>query len=145
MSRMIAGISFVLLVCSVQSFGQTPTGIPETLHLKKFVAPAYPALARKNRIQGTTTTELHVRPDGIVESVKVVTAHAIFHEYVEAALRQWVFEPAKRSGDLKVTVAFKLDCDEVHAERLAETHVQADLPTFVEVRTCPEPFVTSSN
>jgi TonB family protein len=144
MVRRLAGISLCLSV-RVASLGQAPTGAAETLHVKRFVAPAYPAVARKSRMQGTTTTQLHVRPNGTVDSVKVLMAHAVFHDYVEAALRQWVFEPSEGSVELKVTISFKLGCDEVHAQRSAETQVEADLPGFVEVRTCSEPVVTSTN
>jgi TonB family protein len=130
---------------SVCFLAQMPTEVAGTPHVKKFVAPSYPSAARKNRMQGTTTTELHIRSDGTVDLVKVVMANAVFHDHVEAALRQWVFEPAKGPSDLKVTVSFKLDCGEVHTERLAETHVQADLPDSVEVRTCPEPVIDTVN
>jgi hypothetical protein len=64
---------------------------------------------------------------------------------VEAALKQWVFEPAQTSGDLNVTVWFQLDdCDEAHADS-PETHIEADLPDLVKVRTCLDPIITTNN
>jgi|GEM_PF-2457824 len=116
------------------------------LQVKKFVAPPYPVAARKNRMQGTTVAEVLVRPDGTTSFVRMVMAHSVFRDYVEAALKQWTFEPAQTSGDLKVTVSFKLDgCDETRAESSIETHVEANLPNFVEVRTCLEPITTTNN
>ena len=117
----------------------------------RFVAPAYPAAARKGRMQGTTTTELQVRPDGTVDSPNVVMAHPIFHDYVEAALKQWVFEPVPKLTALKVTVRFWLDgCGEPapnqkREQLFGETLIQAALPDLVEVRTCLEPIVTTNH
>jgi TonB family protein len=138
------GIAFVLALFSVGLRPQTLTGTATTLHIKKFVAPAYPSAARKNRMQGTTTSELQVRADGTVESVKVVMAHPVFHFYVEKALRQWLFEPSVKSTPLTVTVRFSLDECQGYEES-SETLVQAELPDSVEVRTCLEPIVTNVN
>jgi TonB family protein len=144
MLRRLAGTWFLLSICSFSSFGQTSANSTSILRVKKFVGPAYPAAARKNRMQGTTATELHVRSDGTVDSVKVVMSHPVFHDYVEAALRRWVFEPATGSGNLRVTVSFKLQaCDE--GLRSTETRIEADFPDLVEVTACLDPVVTSIN
>jgi TonB family C-terminal domain len=123
------------LGCGILSYGQD--GGNTALHVKKFVAPAYPPLARKNRMQGTTTSVVEVRADGTVASVTVTMAHPFFHVGVAAALRQWTFEPVGVPTSLKVTVKFSLEnCDEIPLEALTETRVQADLPDTVEVDTC---------
>jgi len=89
-------IALLLTFCSLGVLAQTPSETKTTLHIKRFVVPAYPVAARKGRMQGPTTTELQVRPDGTVDSANVVRAHPIFQDYVEAALKQWVFEPVPK-------------------------------------------------
>ena len=151
MFRKLAGVSFLLSLCSIVSLSQTSVETSGTLRVKKFVAPAYPVAARKNRMQGTTTTELQVRLDGVVDSVKVTMAHPVFHDYVEGALKQWIFEPIAKPTAIKVTVKFWLDaCGESAASKpsepiFGETLVQADLPDSVEVRTCLEPVITTND
>lgn len=144
-------IALLLALWSLGLLAQTPSKTGTALQVKRFVAPAYPAAARKGRMQGTTASELQVRPDGTVDSVKVVMAHPVFQEYVEAALKQWVFEPVPRLTTLKVTVRFWLDgCGEpapnqTREQLFGETLVQADLPDLVEIRTCLEPVITTTN
>jgi hypothetical protein len=93
-------------------------------------------------MQGETTTELQVRADGTVESANVSMAHPFFRDYVEAALKQWEFEPTGKAFVQKVTLRFSLDgCDNVHSSNpnaYRETHVQAQLPQLVEVTTCTD-------
>jgi TonB family protein len=138
------GIALLAAVCPLRPAAQVPAETAPTLHVKKFVAPAYPVLARYGRIQGTTTTDLQVRADGTVESVKVTMAHPVFHSYVQKALRQWLFESSARSATLTVTVKFSLsDC--IGHESSAETLVQADLPSAVEVTTCLAPITVTNN
>jgi len=150
MPRQLAKALVVLTLCLLGSLSraQTPSG---GLRVKKFVAPAYPAAARENRMQGTTITELQVRADGTIGSVKVVDAAPVFHDYVEAALKQWVFDPIPQPATLRVTVKFFLDsCGKAgpHQEApqlFGETLVQADLPETVEIRTCLKPIITNVN
>ena len=131
------------------TWAQPPDAIAPSPNVAKFVAPAYPWRARAARIQGETTTELHVRANGTVESVNVTMAHAIFRDYVEAALKQWEFEPTGKMFVQKVTVRFSLDgCDDIRSsisDLYRETRVQARLPQLVEVRTCPELIITNTN
>ncbi|HEX7423395.1 MAG TPA: energy transducer TonB [Terriglobales bacterium] len=123
-------------------WAQTPTPSAPSPHVTKFVAPAYPWRAREIRMQGETTTELQVRADGTVESANVTMAHPFFRDYVEAALRQWEFEPTGKTFAQKVTVRFSLGgCGNVHsinANAYKETRVQAQLPQLVEVTTCTD-------
>jgi TonB family protein len=134
----------VLTCCSLSLLGQTSS--TSTLHVKKFIAPAYPTLARGGRFEGSTTSEVRVRADGTVDSVEVVSAHPLFRLNVEQALRQWVFEPTGDPASLKVTVKFSLTegCDKIPDDSVIETRVIANLPDTVFVNTCTEPIVTTS-
>jgi TonB family protein len=130
-------------------WAQTLSPLPSP-HVARFVAPAYPWKARAARMQGETATELQVRADGTVQSANVTMAHPFFRDYVEAALKQWEFEPTGRTFVQKVTVRFSLvdGCDDLRSSRpdaYRETRVQARLPSLVEVRTCPELIVTNTN
>ena len=117
-----------------------------SIHVKKFVAPIYPARARQARIMGKTNAELQIRADGAVDSVKVVMAYPMFTSAVETALKQWTFDPIPKSTTLKINVKFWLEeCDERKAMSGGETLVVADLPDNVEVRTCIEPTITNIN
>ena len=138
-----------LILCTLL-FATVWAQTPSPPHVTKFVAPAYPWKARAARMQGETTTELQVRADGSVESVNVTMAHAIFRDYVEAALKQWEFEPTGKTFVQKVTVRFSLvdGCDDIRSsgpDAYRETRVQARLPQLVEVRTCPELIITNTD
>ena len=93
-------------------------------------------------MQGTVTSEILVRADGTVDSVKVTTSSPIFRDYVETALKQWEFEPIGKAFAQVVIVRFSLvdGCDNIRssdAGAYRETRVQAHLPGLVEVGTCP--------
>lgn len=103
-----------------------------------FVAPAYPRAARQAGMQGNTITELSVNQKGVVTEAKRILGHAIFEQYVLAALRQWRFKPSGQEYTFQVTCLFELTTDECEgtAERPAtETHVSAELPALVRVTT----------
>jgi hypothetical protein len=141
-----------LIVCILlfaTAWAQTPTPSAPSPHVTKFVAPPYPWRAREIRMQGETTTELQVRADGTVESAKVTLAHPFFRDYLEAALKQWEFEPTGKMFTQKVNVRFSLgDCRHVHssnANAYRETHVEAQLLQLIEVTTCTDPIIIEVN
>jgi TonB family protein len=142
MRRLIGATLFTL--CSFGLSGQSSA--TPVLHVTRFVAPGYPAVARKNRVQGTAASEVHIRADGSVESVDVTMAHPVFRDYVRKALKLWVFEPTGTPTTLRVTVRFILDDDDsykISDEARPETRVQANLPDMVSVRTCSDPVMST--
>jgi len=132
-----------LLTISSSSLAAQNNSTP-TPHIKRFVAPQYPAAARKARMQGSTTSELHIRAEGTVESVNVTMAHAAFEGFVRKALSQWTFEPLSAATTLKVTVKFSLSACEPYASS-EETFVTADMPNAVEITACSQPIETHVN
>ena len=124
------------MLLSLAAFAQTSASVHH------FVAPDYPAAAWLARIQGTTVAEVAVKADGTVETVKIVSAHLMFRDAVESALKQWTFStPAATS--LLVTTKFELDPDcplsgshEPDKRHYVRTQIVADLPATVEVKTC---------
>ena len=102
----------------------------------KFVAPAYPRAAKDQRIFGKTLTRLAINRDGLVTEAKTIVAHRVFEDYVLDALKQWRFKPSDHEYTLEVTCLFELaegKCD-LHPIT-PETHVSAELPTVVHIRT----------
>lgn len=79
-------------------------------------APAYPPLSRRLREEGRVVLRVLVSPDGLVESLEVMTTsgHARLDETALAAVRRWRFVPARAgeravAGWAIVPVAFHLD------------------------------------
>ncbi len=64
------------------------------------VEPAYPADARRHRIEGRVVARLLVTADGGVHDISIVSAKPprIFEQAVMAALEQWKFHPARYKG-----------------------------------------------
>jgi TonB family protein len=105
----------------------------------KFVAPPYPRAAKDQRIMGKTLTRLTVNPAGLVTEAKTITAHRVFEDHVLEALKQWQFKPSDRVYVLEVTCLFEIDNGKCEGTDLhpvtSETHVSAELPTVVHIRT----------
>jgi TonB family protein len=104
----------------------------------KFVAPPYPRAAKDKRIIGRTVTRLSVDRDGSVMEVKTISANPLFEGYVLDALKQWRFKPSDREYTLEVTCLFELDqdCEGTNLHPVtSETHVSAELPSVVHVKT----------
>ncbi len=130
-------IVFALIFASTVLAQDTPAA--GGLTLLTFVAPAYPRAAKGKRIQGTAIAEITIGFDGRVVDVKTVSAHPVFAGYVVSALKQWRFKPLTKESTLRVTTKFEFLDDPGEAGNkcpvIPETHVSADLPTFVHVTT----------
>ena len=77
------------------------------------VAPAYPQLARNQRLSGDVKIDALIGENGHVSAMKVILGPALLHQAAMDALRQWKYQPATLNGQpmamhLTVTVQFKL-------------------------------------
>lgn len=77
------------------------------------VEPEYPEEARVAGIQGAVVLDVHIRPDGYVERVDVVSGEAVLANAAIAAVKQWRFKPRQVSGQpaqmqTTVTLNFRL-------------------------------------
>jgi TonB family protein len=77
------------------------------------VAPAYPQLARNQRLSGDVRIDALIGENGHVSAMKVISGPALLHQAAMDALRQWKYQPATLNGQpmpmhLTVTVQFKL-------------------------------------
>lgn len=75
--------------------------------------PAYPQLAKTQRIEGAVRIDALVDAAGKVSSMKVVTGPVLLHQAAMEALRQWKYQPAMLDGKpvpmhLTVTIQFRL-------------------------------------
>lgn len=100
-----------------------------------FVAPAYPRAARDNRMMGTTVTRITVAKDGLVSSVRTISAHPVFEKYVADALKQWRFRPSTEEHTFDVTCRFEFYDEDCEKPLTPETQVSAELPSLVHIRT----------
>jgi TonB family protein len=66
--------------------------------LVKKVSPAYPALARSLRIEGTVRFTATIRNDGAVQNVQLVSGHKMLIQSATAAVKQWIYRPAVLNG-----------------------------------------------
>ena len=116
----LSRVTYLVLLCVLSAQCNSQEAI-RTFHLVRFVAPAYPALARTGRMQGKVTASIDINRDGSVASTTITMAHPVFHGYVEKALSQWKFEPVGEPATLDVVVDFKIDeCRQVKSERNCE-------------------------
>lgn len=90
---------------------QVPAEVMERLLIHR-VAPAYPAEARKQKLQGIIALDIVVGRDGSVVSMQPLNGPDILARAAMDALRWWKFEPYRVNGEpeaveTRVAVEFK--------------------------------------
>ena len=132
-------IALLTLISATLLAGQAPGAAAKDMPVVvMFVAPAYPRAARDQRIMGQTLTRITVARDGTVTEVKTISAHRVFEDYVLEALKQWRFKPSDQEHTFQVTCLFEFmdDCEGTNKHPITpETHVSAELPTVVHIKT----------
>jgi TonB family protein len=76
--------------------------------VKSRVAPVYPEIARRMRIEGVVKLEATVDAQGKVKEVKEVSGNHVLGLAAEDAVRQWKFEPGDGEAIVIVAVTFTL-------------------------------------
>ena len=89
-------------------------GDVQPARLIRAVLPAYPQLAKSNRVAGDVTLDALINASGNVMDVSVISGPVFLREAAKVALKQWKYEPARLDGNptamhLTVTVKFKND------------------------------------
>jgi TonB family protein len=77
------------------------------------VEPEYPEQARQKQIQGAVVLEARIRPDGTIESLKVVSGQPLLVDAAMASVKQWRFRPHQINGkpaemQTTITLNFRL-------------------------------------
>jgi protein TonB len=62
------------------------------------VEPAYPALAKQARVQGTVEIDAVIAVDGHLREIRVKSGPALLVKAATDAVRQWVYEPTTLNG-----------------------------------------------
>jgi TonB family protein len=91
----------------------TVGGDVKPARLLSSVAPAYPQMARNQRVSGDVKIDALIDAGGRVSATKVISGPALLHQAAQDAVRQWKYQPATLNGQptpmhLTVTVQFKL-------------------------------------
>jgi protein TonB len=78
------------------------------------VAPAYPPMARKARVEGTVSLEATINTQGRVTDVKVLRGNPLLDDAAADAVKEWKYSPTLLNGTpvavvMTVTVNFHLD------------------------------------
>ena len=86
-------------------------GLIQAPALVKRVAPVYPSLAARAKVEGVVILEATVGRDGRVEDVEVLRSVPLLDRAAIDAVRQWVYNPLLLNGQaerfiLTVTVSF---------------------------------------
>lgn len=89
-------------------------GQVQPARLIRAVLPAYPPLAKSNRVAGDVTLDALIDASGNVRDVSVISGPVFLREAAKAAVKQWKYDPARLDGQatamhLTVTVKFKTD------------------------------------
>jgi len=79
----------------------------------KKVAPVYPPMGRKARIQGTVVLRVEIGKSGNVESIQMVSGHPVLAPAAIEAVKQWEYKPYLLNGEpvdveTRVMVSFTL-------------------------------------
>jgi protein TonB len=75
-----------------------------------YVAPTYPADAKKAGAVGRVGVRLTIGPDGWVTDATVIRSNPRFDQVVLDAVRQWRFAPTTRNG-VPVAVIVSVEVD----------------------------------
>ncbi len=67
-------------------------------HLDHRAFPVYPPIAKAAHIQGTVVFDLRIGTSGKIESMKVISGHAMLQQAAIDCLKQWTFHPFEKDG-----------------------------------------------
>jgi protein TonB len=77
-------------------------------------SPIYPAIARRNRVEGDVVVDTTIDANGKVMGMKIISGPAMLQEAAKDALRQWRYSPGSLNGQaiptqMQVTIKFRLN------------------------------------
>ena len=76
--------------------------------VKSRVAPIYPEIAKRMKIEGMVKIEATIEPDGKVSDVKTISGHRALAPAAEDAVRKWRFVPAPSQSTITLDIVFAL-------------------------------------
>ncbi len=109
MSNRKAVVSVVTIIMAVLGFA-TAQNTAETAgsgrKVVSRVAPIYPELARRMRLQGTVRVEAVVKPNGSVRTTRVLGGNPVLAEAATDAVSKWKFEAGPNETTEVVQLVF---------------------------------------
>jgi TonB family protein len=77
------------------------------------VEPEYPEDARQMQLQGPVVLDVHIRQDGSVQGITLVSGQPLLVQAAKAAVQQWRFKPRSVNGrptamETRITLTFRL-------------------------------------
>ena len=91
MRRAFIYLVLILVACAAVTAAQS-SGATSDRKVTAKVAPAYPELARRMRLQGTVKIEAVVKPNGTVKSTRVLGGNPVLVDAATEAVNKWKFE-----------------------------------------------------
>ena len=76
-------------------------------HVRHYVRPTIPEMARTMRLKGTVKLEIEVAPNGNVTAVKPLGGHPLLVDCASQAVRKWQFEPSSQATTGPVIIDFQ--------------------------------------
>lgn len=102
--KKLAKAGIVVLLLAVAMPGMAADGRP----VKSRVAPTYPEIAKRMRVEGTVKLEAAVDPQGAVTDVKEVSGNHTLAVAAREALLKWKFAPSATTTNETIEISFNL-------------------------------------
>ena len=75
-------------------------------HIRRYVQPALPDIAKTMDLKGTVKLEVEIAPNGKVTSVKPLGGHPVLVDCAGRAVKNWQFDAATQTTTGPVTIIF---------------------------------------
>ena len=102
--KKLAQAGVVALLLAIAMPGLAADGRP----VKSRVAPTYPEIAKRMRVEGTVKLEAAVDPQGAVTDVKELSGNHTLAVAAREALLKWKFAPAPSNTNETIEISFNL-------------------------------------
>jgi TonB family protein len=86
----------------------TPARAADLRAVKSRIAPIYPEIAKRMKIEGVVMVEVKVDADGKVNEVKTLSGNRVLSSAAEEAVHRWKFESGPGPATVDVSVNFSL-------------------------------------
>lgn len=96
----------ILVASAALSAGQSSNTPTSDRKVTTRVAPVYPELARRMRLQGVVKIEAVVKPNGAVKSTRVLGGNPVLVDSATEAVNKWKFESGPSETTEIVLVTF---------------------------------------
>lgn len=106
MRKAFSSIAVALVVFTSLAVAQNAAAPVSERKVSSRVAPAYPELAKKMRLQGVVKIEAIVKPNGTVKSTRVLGGNPVLVDAATEAVNKWKFEPAQSETTEVVQLTF---------------------------------------